>query len=418
VSHENQSKYTHLISDDVYNEKLESIQRKQTIENIKYTPVHTPKRKNPFVYVALAVIIGLFSGIGMGLTNYYLFGNEPEVAIKYIPSLEQDSIKTIHTSDELTVTEIANVLEPSVVAITNEMVQSSFFGETIGTSSGSGVIFDISSKHIYIMTNNHVIENASNLYVNFSGNTMYPAEVIGADPDTDLAVITVDSKDIPESEIVTIRKVKLGNSDHIEVGERAIAIGNPLGYNNTVTVGVISALDRIISEDLNALSLIQTDAAINPGNSGGALVNSTAELIGINTFKISDTAVEGIGFAIPINDAIPILEEIIEKGYVSKPFIGIYGRDVTEELSTVYDIPIGVFVSEIIPRGPASKSELKAYDIITQIEDLDIKTMSDLNRAINSYEIGDTISITVLRETREEFNEVIISITIGDRYNY
>jgi serine protease Do len=310
------------------------------------------------------------------------------------------------------------MLEPSLVAITNEMVQDSFFGETIGTSSGSGIIYDITNEGIYIMTNNHVVENSSNLLVNFSGTNLYPASIIGADADTDLAVIFIDYQVVDSDDLNKLFPVQLGNSDLINVGDTAIAIGNPLGYNNTVTLGIISAVDRIISEDLNALSLIQTDAAINPGNSGGALVNAKGQLIGINTIKISDTSVEGIGFAIPINSAIPILKELMTKGYVSKPFIGIYGKDVTEELAEVYDIPMGVFVSDIVPRSPAARSSLKTYDIIVAIDDIPIQTMMDINRVISEYNIGDEIKVSVLREIKEEFFNYEVTITIGDKHDY
>lgn len=199
------------------------------------------------------------------------------------------------------------------------------------------------------------------------------------------------------------------------MGETAVAMGNPLGYNNTVTVGVISALNRMISSDLNALSLIQTDAAINPGNSGGALVNIKGELIGINTIKISDTSVEGIGFAIPINSALPVLIEIIEKGYVSKPYIGIYGQDVTEDMATMYTIPQGVVINDFDPGGPAAQSDLKIYDIIIALENTPIKTMKDLTQTLSTYQIGDKIELTVMRETDNVFEKYLIEVKISDR---
>lgn len=409
--------FHHILDDAAFEQKLS--EEKIMAVTRQYHVTSDPKEKktlSPVLIIFLAIVLGLTSGAGYRLMDFILWNKEPEATIKYIPEFSQHTEDMITNS--LSVSSIAEQLEPSVVAITNESVQESFFGETVGTSSGSGVIFNISTKYIYILTNNHVIENASNLNVNFTGDKTYAADIVGSDADTDLAVITVQKDKMLPEDFERIRPVTLGDSANLSVGEQAIAIGNPLGYTNTVTVGVISALDRIISDDLNALSLIQTDAAINPGNSGGALVNARGELIGINTIKISDTAVEGIGFAIPINSALPVLEEIIAKGYVSKPFMGIFGRDVTEDLAKMYDIPMGVFVSDIIPSGPASHSDLKAYDIITAIDGQPVLTMFDLNRIIAGYTIGDSITVTVQRETDDVFKTLEIEITIGDRHDY
>lgn len=415
----------HLINDQDFEDKLHHESYVTPKLDIRHDANETLEKKNSLrtliLIIICSAIIGVFAGFGYRVTDYYLLGNKEEIQIEYEPDLIQSdrSQKTNDTSDEArSIIDIAKDLEPSVVAITSEAVQNSLWGETVGTSSGSGVVFDLTTKHVYILTNNHVIENSVNLNVTFFGEHHYPAEIVGADPDSDLAVLIVKKDDIAVEEFEKIRKVSLGNSDDIQVGEMAIAIGNPLGYNNTVTVGVISALDRYISDDLNSLSLIQTDAAINPGNSGGALVNAYGELIGINTIKIADTAVEGIGFAIPINSAVPILEELILQGYVSRPFIGIHGRDVTEELAQLYDIPIGVFVNDIIARTPASRSSLKKYDIIVDIEGFEITTMLSLTQAINDFSVGDLVSMTVMRETDEGFVPITVEIEIGDRHDY
>lgn len=372
----------------------------------------------------IAIIGGFTVGVGYRTADYFIFNNVPESSIKYLPEFDQISHDTPEVGD-YSITNIANKVEPSVVAITNEIVQNGIFGQEKGTSAGSGVIFDISTENIYILTNHHVIDASSELSVSFYGKNSYPATIIGSDPNTDLAVITVKRDEINEEILNRIRSIEIGNSDDLLVGEPAIAVGNPLGYNNTVTVGIISALDRFISEDLNSLSLIQTDAAINPGNSGGALVNSRGELIGINTIKISATDVEGIGFAIPINSAIPVLDELIEKGYVSQPFIGIYGKTITKEESEIYKVPIGVAISDTVPNGPASKSGLKQYDIITKINGVDITSMKELTSELMTYNIGDTINIEVQREINERASKTtarfeihIISLTIGDRNNY
>jgi serine protease Do len=375
------------------------------------------KRHFKFRHVMLLLLsislLGLFIGLGTELTKTFIFNLAPEVQVKYTPEIFQRT--NSDSSSELSVVDIAHHLKPSLVAITNEKIQETFFGQTRGQSAGSGVIFDISTKKIYILTNNHVVDGANRLKVSFFGDHTYDSTVVGIDQDTDLAVITVEIASIDDETLGQLKPVAIGNSDAIEVGETAVAMGNPLGYNNTVTVGVISALNRIISNDLNALSLIQTDAAINPGNSGGALVNIKGQLIGINTIKISDTSVEGIGFAIPINSALPILEEIIEKGYVSKPFIGIYGQDVTEDMATMYSIPQGVVVNDFVPDGPASDSQLKIFDIIIALEKRPIKSMKDLTQALSTYKIGDIIEVTVMREVEKSFEKFVIEIEIADR---
>jgi len=371
------------------------------------------KRTYPIILLCL-VLLGLSIGAGIELTRLALFPQNSEVQVKYVPQLVQYADDS--PANDIPIADIANNLKSSVVAITNESVQQSMFGMTTNESTGSGVIFDISSEHVYILTNNHVIENANTLTVSFFGNQTFEAQVIGADPDTDLAVITIDKSVLPDHYMDQITPVILGDSDDIAVGETAIAIGNPLGYNYTVTVGVISAVNRFVSSDLNALSLIQTDAAINPGNSGGALVNTKGQLIGINTIKISDTSVEGIGFGIPINSALPVLEELIDKGYVSKPFIGIYGRDLPRETAKSYGIQQGVVISDFVPHGPAIESDLVLYDMIIEINGVTVENMNDLTSEIGKYDIGDTIQVTVIREIEGDFVKRTVDLTVGDRY--
>lgn len=409
-----------VLSENHFKEKLH--QDEYLKSKVLYHDTEPKKEKksvfNKFIasILILAILGGFSAGAGYRILDYYLM-NQPETSIQYIPELTQSQV--VFNSDSTpNITSIAKKVEPSVVAITNQVVQESFFGPQTGTSAGSGVIFNISTENVYILTNHHVIDDSTDISVNFFGDIAYTANLVGSDEDTDLAVISVSIESMSQEVLNRIKPIELGDSDNIQVGEQAVAIGNPLGYNNTVTVGYISALDRNINEDLNSLSLIQTDAAINPGNSGGALVNALGQLVGINTVKISDTAVEGIGFAIPVNSALPILEEIMEKGYVSKPFIGIYGSDVTDELSEMYKVPKGVMIQDTIPNSPAQKSGLKKYDLITAINGETIETMSDLNRVIRQYGIGDTINITIQRETNKKFNPINVDLTIGDRHNY
>ena len=390
---------------------------KTQVENKEPDPIIKKEKRFKFRHFFLLFlslcILGLFIGLGIEMTKTFIFNVTPELQVKYKPEISQFS--SVDPALNMSVVDIAHHLKPSLVAITNEKIQENFFGQTRGASAGSGVIFDISTKKIYILTNNHVVDGADRLKVSFFGDHTYNSTVVGIDQDTDLAVITVESETIDAETLEQLKPVTIGDSDNIEVGETAVAMGNPLGYNNTVTVGVISALNRMISNDLNALSLIQTDAAINPGNSGGALVNIKGELIGINTIKISDTSVEGIGFAIPINSALPVLEEIIEKGYVSKPFIGIYGQDVTEDMASMYSIPQGVVINDFVPGGPASQSDLKIFDIIIALENTPIKTMKDLTQTLSTYQIGEEIELTVMRETDKVFQKYVIEVEISDR---
>jgi len=369
------------------------------------------------VVLIFALVGGFTAGAGYRAMDYYLF-NQPETSVKYIPEIRQEAIEI--SSNTVDITGIAKNLEPSVVAITNEVVQNTFFGSTTGSSAGSGVVFDVSSEKVYILTNHHVIDSSNALSVTFFGDDHYQASIIGSDQDTDLAVITVDIVDMDQEVLNKIRPIELGDSDALQVGETAIAIGNPLGYNNTVTVGIISALDRAIGADLNALNLIQTDAAINPGNSGGALVNGAGQLVGINTVKISDTAVEGIGFAIPINDAIPILEQLIETGTVPKPYIGIYGQDVSSEMVETHSIPAGVIIADTVENSPAEASGLQRFDIITKVDDMPIESMADLVAALRQYNIGDTVAITVMRDSsrnneKSNMQEFVFEIVIADK---
>ena len=272
----------------------------------------------------------------------------------------------------LTVVEITRQVGPAVVGIETMVHRQTIYGSTaMASGSGSGIIL---SNDGYIVTNNHVIEGASEILVTLSDGTEYPATLIGGDARTDLAVIKIEGESFPCA--------VLGNSSQLQVGELAIAIGNPLGNElaGSVTGGYISALNRSITVDDQEFNLIQTDAAINPGNSGGALVNNFGEVIGINSVKMSASGVEGIGFAIPIDEAKPIIEDLIANGYVKgRPVIGIMGRDVTERDSAYYNIPVGIYVVETSPYSAAERAGIKTGDIIVGIDGVEIKTMDELN---------------------------------------
>jgi serine protease Do len=310
---------------------------------------------------------------------------------------------------------VAEKVLPSVVGITVNYNVSTFAGQTTATATGSGVI--ISDKG-YIITNNHVINSesssfyyvvteATSIKVHLYGDSedkLYDAEVIGSDSSTDLAVLKIDAENITAIEV--------GDSDNLRVGEFVMAVGNPLGLDSSVTTGVISALDRKVDDDEgNTFITIQTDAAINAGNSGGALINSKGELIGINSLKLSGEGVEGIGFAMPINSSMGIIDQLIEFGAVKRPYIGIDGRNVTEELAERYNVPVGVYIDSVEENTPANKAGLQPEDIITEIDGEKISSIEELNEIKNSkYSVGDKIKLKVYRQDKY----IDISLTLGE----
>lgn len=308
---------------------------------------------------------------------------------------------------------VANKVLPSIVGITVEYtVSSPYYGyqlQSSGTASGSGVII---SEDGYILTNNHVVNTSSNsiFYQVSDANKVtvrlyndekeYEAKIIGTDKTTDLAVIKIEKDNLTAA--------TLGDSDKIKVGEFSMAIGNPLGMGSTVTAGIISASNRTVTSDGKNYTVIQTDAAINSGNSGGALVNANGEVIGINTLKLSGSGVEGIGFAIPINSTVDIYKQLISDGKVKRPYIGIGGKTIDEQTAKQYKVVEGVYVVSIEQFSPAEKSELKAYDIITEFDGKEVKNMDELNEIKNTHKIGDTVKIKVYRDN--EYKELEIKL--------
>lgn len=305
----------------------------------------------------------------------------------------------------LTVPQINRKVGPAVVGVVSKVQSRGFWGDIYETEgSGSGIII---SSDGFIVTNNHVIEGANEITVILNGaqvqninknenddeRNRFKAKVVGADPKTDLAVLKIDATGLPFA--------KLGDSSQLEVGEMAVAIGNPLGmeFQGSVTVGVISALNRTIQVDDREFTLIQTDAAINPGNSGGALVNSRGEVIGINTIKIKISGVEGMGFAIPINEAKPIIEDLQKYGYVKgRPLIGIAGRDVTSVVAQQYNWPMGIYVIEVTPFSGAELGGIRPGDIITKFNGKRVKTMAELNEMKEKLQVGTEVKVEVYRD--------------------
>ena len=301
---------------------------------------------------------------------------------------------------------VAKKVQPSIVGIKVEYTVNSIFMNQQGTATaeGSGIII---SENGYILTNNHVINsNSTSSYYEigqankvtvhlYNDTTEYTSTVVGTDEETDLAVIKIDKEGLTAAEI--------GDSDSVQVGEFSMAIGNPLGMQSSVTSGIISALNRDVTDsDGKTFKLIQTDAAINSGNSGGALVNSQGQVIGVNTLKVSATGVEGMGFAIPINSAKPIYEQLIQYNKVKRPYIGIAGRDLDETTAKRNNLVVGIYVASVDEYSAAEKAGIKAGDVIIKADGQSIKTMTELNNIKNTHSIGDTMTVTVNRNGQEK----------------
>ncbi len=307
---------------------------------------------------------------------------------------------------------VAEKVLPSVVGIKVSYQINSIFGNSTGEATGSGIII---SEDGYIVTNNHVISSESNssyyaieeatgITVNLYGDSEdYQATVIGTDPYTDLAVIKIEKDNLSPAE--------LGDSTQVKVGEFAMAIGNPIGMDYTVTCGIISAVDREVVSDGTTYTTIQTDAAINAGNSGGALVNSAGQVIGINTMKLSGNGIEGIGFAIPISSTTNIVNQLIEFQTVKRPYIGITGSVVDSTTAKRYNLPEGVYVEKVEENSPAKTAGLQQGDIITKIEGTAVKSVSELNKVKYNYNIGDTVTLTVYRNGSETDIKVVLTET-------
>lgn len=316
------------------------------------------------------------------------------------------------TVGDVNIASIYENVSHSVVGLTSKLKYFDWFNnERYTEGTGSGVIVKEEKDRYYIVTNFHVVDGATEVVAEIVSDQIVPATLIGYDEDSDLAVVSIMKADIPDAYKSVIKPIEVGVSNDLKVGEPAIAIGNPLGYNNTVTYGVVSALDRKVNSD-QANEYIQTDAAINPGNSGGALVNKKGELIGINTAKIADTNVEGIGFAIPTDTIMPIVAELIKNGYVSKPYMGIGGVNIDEDTSKLYEIPIGVLVKYIYEDSPALKAGLKEMDVIIGIDDTKIFTMDDLTTTLSGYNPGDKITVKIIRDGKDKIE---LPLTLGDR---
>jgi len=363
------------------------------------------RRPGLLLIIIISLISAIFGGIFvLFMAPSFLVLEQPPQKIEPQENLELPIIP--FKVEDSPVIAIAENVGPAVVGITN-MRGHDFFNNPI-MSSGSGVIFDKNKG--YIVTNFHVVEGATNIQVTLDDGQHYEAKLIGYDRDTDLAVLQIDANNLPEA--------RFGNSLELRVGELAVAIGNPLGkdFARSVTAGVISALDREITvrtsggEEIT-LQVIQTDAAINPGNSGGALVNSKGEIIGINSVKIARADVEGMGFAIPTHVVKPIIEQLIEKGYVSRPFIGIFDfREITPQMSNWYNLPEGIYVGGVVSGGPAAAAGMRPGDVIIEMQGQIIRTFNDLQKILRTHKVGDETNIVVIRDNKR----IELKVTLGE----
>lgn len=321
--------------------------------------------------------------------------------------------------------ELADMVEsvmPSIVSITNLSVQQvqDFFGgvrEYESQSSGSGIIIGENDSELLLVTNNHVVEGSSTLTVTFVDGESVEAQVKGTDANIDLAIVSVQLDKIESSTKEAIKKATLGDSDALRVGEPAIAIGNALGYGQSVTDGIVSAKEREV-EGFET-KLIQTDAAINPGNSGGALLNANGEVIGINTVKVNADAVEGMGYAIPISDVTEVMNDLMNRQTRTKVdeaqrgTLGIIGTDVNAQSAEVYNMPEGVFISEVVEDGAAEKAGLTKGSIITKFDGTKIDSMETLKAQLEYYKAGETVEVTVqMPEKNGEYKEETVELTL------
>ena len=397
-------------------------------------PQQNPKAPKPkkgyakkvALVVGAAVLFGAVGGVTMQGTSYLtgkLLGKNTKSTVGTTKTVSNAKLTTSTSTVTSDVSDIVENTLPSIVSITNMSVQEvqNFFGgisQQESESAGSGIIISQNDSELLVVTNNHVVEGSDTLTVTFNDGNSVEAQIKGTDSARDLAVVAVPLDKISDDTMNAIKVATLGDSDSLKVGEPAIAIGNALGYGQSVTTGIVSATGRTI--DGFEGEYIQTDAAINPGNSGGALLNANGEVIGINSAKINSSAVEGMGFAIPISDASDVIQNLMNKETRSKVsdeergYLGIKGYDVSEEGAQMYNMPTGVYVKEVMSGGGAEKAGLTKGSIITGFEGSSISGMSSLQEQLQYYKAGEEVTLTVqIPDKNGEYTEKDIKVTLG-----
>ena len=398
----------------------------------------TPKPKKnrkvpkPVKLVCAGVAFGLVASATFQTGNYVgtkVFGTITTNGKTAKTAQTVDGAKLTTSSSSTGTSDIATIAKnamPSIVSITNMSVQEvqSFFGGTQqqeSTSVGSGIIIGQTDSELLILTNNHVVEGNEKLTVSFVDNESVEANVKGTDSTKDLAVVAVKISDVKDSTMDKIAVATMGDSSKLEVGEQVVAIGNALGYGQSVTSGIVSATERTL-DGYEGGTLIQTDAAINPGNSGGALLNSNGEVIGINTAKVATDSVEGMGYAIPISDASDTIQNLMNQETKTKVseaeqgYLGIQGVDVSDESAKMYNMPTGVYVSDVVKNGGAQQAGLTKGSVITGLEGTTISDMNSLKEQLQYHRVGDKVKVTVqVPGNNGEYTEKTVEVTLGSK---
>ncbi len=411
--------------------KARALQEKRTEKKVK--------RRKWMSCISYGLVFGIMAGCafqGVNLIGNQLQGNQSQTeTTTEQPAEEKEEaapLTAVSTTEEIAdatmaVADVASDAMPSIVSITNKSVQEIQMMFGMGTqeyeseSLGSGIIVGENDNELLIVTNNHVIESANTLSVSFIDNEVYEATLKGADSENDLAVIAVKLADVSESTLGQTKVAKLGDSGELVIGQPVVAIGNALGYGQSVTTGIVSALDREIDIDNLSSKLIQTDAAINPGNSGGALLNMKGEVIGINSAKFAASQVEGMGYSIPISIATPIIEdlmnretrELVDEGDAS--YLGITGLSVTSQVSETYGIPEGIYISEVYSDTPAQMAGLQKGDVIKKFDGLSVTSIKELQERLQYYKAGETVDILIERADNGEYKEMTLTVVLGAR---
>ena len=398
----------------------------------------TPKTKKnrkvpkPVKLVCAGVAFGLVASVTFQTGNYVgtkVFGTTTTNGKTAKTAQTVDGAKLTTSSSSTGTSDVATIAKnamPSIVSITNMSVQEvqSFFGGTQqqeSTSVGSGIIIGQTDSELLILTNNHVVEGNEKLTVSFVDNESVEANVKGTDSTKDLAVVAVKISDVKDSTMDEIAVATMGDSSKLEVGEQVVAIGNALGYGQSVTSGIVSATERTL-DGYEGGTLIQTDAAINPGNSGGALLNSNGEVIGINTAKVATDSVEGMGYAIPISDASDTIQNLMNQETKTKVseaeqgYLGIQAVDVSDESAKMYNMPTGVYISDVVKNGGAQQAGLTKGSVITGLEGTTISDMNSLKEQLQYYRVGDKVKVTVqVPGNNGEYTEKTVEVTLGSK---
>lgn len=388
---------------------------RQTVNEHKRVLRRMTIRNTVIMAISVVLIVGsFFAGIKYANTDLRIQAKYNQVVSENIEKAakvsklgemirDYESLKSSHVNFSFdTITNIYKDVVGSIVGINVDVVSKTPWGEGTGKVRGSGAIIGKIGDSYQVVTNQHVIENGKTISLVFNNGVEVPASVVGVDSDRDIALLSMKIKDAEAKGIKNLKLLKLADSSKVQVGEVVIAMGNPLGYNSTVTMGVVSGLNRVVDE-YSAVRYIQTDAAINPGNSGGALLNMNGEIIGINTAKIKDIDVEGIGFSIPSTVVRKIIDQLASVGYVQKGYIGIYGGSGGE-------FGKGVYISNVIVGSPADTSGIKVGDFIISVDEKEINSIRDLSMFLSGKSPGETVELKIIRDSEQ----IVIKVVLGE----